>query len=134
MFKQKPSFVIWIGLCLLLLAQCTMQKRVYRKGWYISFKKECRNPGNDRSQKFETDNQQADLNTIASVSDIPSFESQYIENAFFDSVPNQKSHFLCIDFQMMEYQKQKQSYSDLLVDYRFQISAIDHYLDYAILS
>ncbi|ASS47532.1 MAG: hypothetical protein A3D31_17020 [Candidatus Fluviicola riflensis] len=68
-----------------------MQKRVYRKGWYISFKKEWRNPGNDRSQKFETDNQQADLNTIASVSDIPSFESQYIENGFFDSVPKTDS-------------------------------------------
>lgn len=88
---HKSFFIGWLGLCLLLLTQCTMQKRVYRKGWYISFKKEWRNPENDQSQKFVSENQRKDAADLAVVTNFQQVESTLTETAFDDSSPKSNS-------------------------------------------
>ena len=85
------SFFFGFGLCLLLLTQCTMQKRVYQKGWYISFKKEWRNPDNDQKQQFVLDDQQKEITDLAKVSDFSPVEKALSETNFNDTVPQSNS-------------------------------------------
>jgi Na+-transporting methylmalonyl-CoA/oxaloacetate decarboxylase gamma subunit len=85
---HKSSFIVLLGLCLLMLAQCTIQKRVYRKGWYISFKKEWRNPGKEQAQEVTTDHQEKAATDLTSVADFSPAESPQPETAADDSSPN----------------------------------------------
>lgn len=85
---HKSSFIVLLGLCLLMLAQCTIQKRVYRKGWYISFKKEWRNPDKEQAQQVATDHQEKDAADLTAVADFSPAERPQPEPAADDSSPN----------------------------------------------
>lgn len=85
---RNPLFIALFGLCLLLLVQCTIQKRVYRKGWYLSFKKEWRNPGKEeQSREFIVDEQPHEAADLATISDVPFSESEPATASFNDSFP-----------------------------------------------
>lgn len=89
---MKRNLLFAFGLmCLFLCAQCTVQKRIYRKGWYISFKKEWRNPGNDQSQEFVSDNERKTEVDVATVSDVSPEEDPQPETVSDDSSPKNNS-------------------------------------------
>jgi hypothetical protein len=68
-----------------------MQKRVYRKGWYVSFKKEWRNPEKEKTQKKLTASWGKDTNTFASLAEIPRMESSLQAIIVTDSLPKSDS-------------------------------------------
>jgi Flp pilus assembly protein TadB len=89
---MKRNLLFAFGLmCLFLCAQCTVQKRIYRKGWYISFKKEWRNPKNDQSQQFVSENERKNAVDLATVADFTPLENTLTETELYDSVPQSNS-------------------------------------------
>lgn len=89
---MKRNLLFAFGLmCLFLCAQCTVQKRIYRKGWYISFKKEWRNPGNDQSQQFVSENERKTEVDVRTVSDVSPEEDTQPETVSDDSSPKNNS-------------------------------------------
>lgn len=89
---MHKSFVIaFLIVCLVSLAQCTVQKRVYRKGWYVSFKEEWRNPEKDKTEKKLIASWGKDTNTFASLAEIPPMESTLQAIIVTDSLPKPDS-------------------------------------------
>lgn len=101
---MHKSFVIaFLIVCLVSLTQCTVQKRVYRKGWYVSFKKEWRNPEKDKTEKKLLTSWGKDTNASASLSEIPPMESSLNAITVVDSLPKPDSIVFHPHLQEIEY-------------------------------
>jgi len=88
---HKSCVIALVIMCLVALAQCTVQKRVYRKGWYVSFKKEWRNLEKEKTEKKLIASWGKDTNTFVSLAEIPPIESSLQAIIVTDSLPKPDS-------------------------------------------